>query len=54
MDNFMALLEEYGLLLYLLLFLYCSLKCQSARNIDPLSACKIDPFRCRLSWPEAA
>ena len=26
MDNFMALLEEYGLLLYLLLFLYCSLK----------------------------
>jgi hypothetical protein len=30
------------------------LTCQSARNIDPLSACKIDPLRYWLSWPEAA
>lgn len=28
-------------------------ECQSAANIDPLSASKIDPFWHRESWPDA-
>ncbi|NNU82186.1 transposase [Halovulum dunhuangense] len=50
-----VMLERQGIVMNLkkLRRLYREEKCQSARNLDPLSASKNDPLGAHGSWPDA-